>query len=151
MKRVVFVCHGNICRSPMLDRVARREGAGMDVEFTSAGVSAEELGNPIDPRAVRVMRAAGYETDDHRAHQISAREIRDADLVIAAETHHLDRMRDQPAPFQRIRPAGQSGRSAARPLVRGLGGFRDHIGRDRTGDAEHPRRGGRRIHPLTAA
>lgn len=93
MKRVVFVCHGNICRSPMLERVARREGAGMDVEFTSAGVSAEELGNPIDPRAVRVMRAAGYETDDHRAHQISAREIRDADLVIAAETHHVDRMR----------------------------------------------------------
>lgn len=93
MKKVVFVCHGNICRSPMLERVARREGAGRDVVFTSAGVSAEELGNPIDRRAVTVLKAAGYDTDGHRAHKITADEIRGADLVVAAEQYHLDRMR----------------------------------------------------------
>lgn len=91
---VVMVCHGNICRSPIAERVARRvaEQRGLDVRITSAGVSDEEHGNPIDPRAVQVLAAAGYRTDGHRAHQVTADEIREADLVVAAEQHHVDRM-----------------------------------------------------------
>lgn len=94
MKRVVWVCHGNICRSPMGERVLRAAVAreGLDVEVTSAGVSTEELGNPIDPRAVRVLQRAGYDTTDHAAHQITAAEIRRANLVLAAEQRHVDRM-----------------------------------------------------------
>ena len=96
MVDVVFVCWGNICRSPMAERVARgwaqREGLE-GVRFTSAGTSSEELGEPIDSRAQRVLAAAGYSTGGHRAHQITAAEIRDADLVIAMEDLHLSRMR----------------------------------------------------------
>lgn len=93
--KVVFVCHGSICRSPMAERVARSfaDEQGLDVEFSSAGVSTEELGNPIDPRAREVLDEAGYDSSKHRAHQITADEIRGADLVLAAEEHHLDRMR----------------------------------------------------------
>ena len=93
---VVFVCWGNICRSPMAERVARRQAAdaGLDgVTFTSAGVSAEESGNPIDSRARAVLTRHGYEASGHHAHQITASEIAEADLVIGLEPLHLDRMR----------------------------------------------------------
>lgn len=92
MVDVVFVCWGNICRSPMAERVAQgwaeREGL-RGVRFTSAGTSSEELGEPIDSRAQRVLAGAGYTHGGHRAHRISAAEIRDADLVIAMEDLHL--------------------------------------------------------------
>jgi low molecular weight protein-tyrosine phosphatase len=93
--KVVFVCWGNICRSPIAERVAERAAADAgltDVEFTSAATSREEIGAPIDPRARRVLAAHGYRADDHAAHQITADEIADADLVVAAEQLHVDRM-----------------------------------------------------------
>ncbi|MFT3876562.1 MAG: low molecular weight protein-tyrosine-phosphatase [Propioniciclava sp.] len=93
---VVFVCWGNICRSPMAERVAQgwAEREGLEgVRFTSAGVSAEESGNPIDPRARRVLSAHGYDVGGHRAHRITAAEIERADLVIGLERLHVDRMR----------------------------------------------------------
>jgi protein-tyrosine phosphatase len=94
--RVVFVCWGNICRSPIAERVARREAeeAGLtDVEFTSAATSTEEIGNPMDERAAAVLDSHGYSSADHVAHQITAEELAAADLVVAMETLHLDRLR----------------------------------------------------------
>src|SRR5918992_2619418 len=93
--RAVFVCWGNICRSPMAERVARRmaEEQGLNgVEFTSAATSTEELGDPIDPRAAAVLRKHGYPTDHHRAHRITRAEIEAADLVIAMEDIHIRKM-----------------------------------------------------------
>jgi len=93
--RVVFVCWGNICRSPIAERVAERVAAdtGIDgVEFTSAATSTEELSNPMDRRAAAVLRERGYRDDDHRAHQITRDEIEGADLVIAMEDIHLRKM-----------------------------------------------------------
>lgn len=91
---IVFVCWGNICRSPMAERVARAHAvdAGLDLHITSAAVSSEELGAPIDPRAAHVLRAAGYDASGHRARRITADEIRSSALVIAAEQLHIDRM-----------------------------------------------------------
>lgn len=97
MTSVVFVCWGNICRSPMAERVAAEYFAanGLDgVTLTSAGTSTEEIGNPIDPRAVTELQKAGYDADDHAAHQITRAEIDAADLVVAMEDLHLDRMRE---------------------------------------------------------
>ncbi len=93
---ILFVCWGNICRSPMAERVAlgRAEGDGLEwLRISSAGVSSEELGHPIDPRAARVLREAGYSTDGHRARRITAADIRSTDLVIGMEDVHLSRMR----------------------------------------------------------
>jgi protein-tyrosine phosphatase len=92
---VVFVCWGNICRSPVAERVAERYAADAglaDVTFTSAATSREEIGAPIDPRARRVLTEHGYRAGDHSAHQITPDEIAGADLVIAAEPIHVDRM-----------------------------------------------------------
>ena len=93
---VVFVCWGNICRSPMAERIARAQASAKHhdgIVFTSAGVSSEETGNPIDPRARAVLTRHGYDASGHRAHRITAAEITDADLVIGLEPLHVDRMR----------------------------------------------------------
>ena len=107
--RVVMVCTGNICRSAMAEVVLRdrlaaagshmREPDGVVV--TSAGVSDEEHGNPIDSRARRVLAEAGYGTgaDDvsratdiviasHSAHRITDAEIAEADLLLAMTDSH---------------------------------------------------------------
>ncbi len=96
MAGVLFVCWGNICRSPMGERVARRwfDDAGLaHIPITSAGVSSEESGNPIDRRAQAVLKANGYSTSGHRAHRVTAAEIADADLVLGFEPIHVNRMR----------------------------------------------------------
>lgn len=93
--RVVFVCWGNICRSPIAERVARfaaSEAGLTGVQFTSAATSTEELGNPMDRRAAKVLREHGYDADEHRAHQIQRAEIESADLVISMEDIHTTKM-----------------------------------------------------------
>ena len=94
--RVVFVCWGNICRSPMAERVAERaaDEAGLTgVEFTSAATSTEELGAPMDDRASATLREHGYRIGGHTAHQITAEELTAADLVIAMEDIHVRKLR----------------------------------------------------------
>ncbi len=79
----------------MAERVAQRmaEEQGLaGVEFSSAATSTEELGEPIDPRAVAVLWEHGYGTDGHRAHRITRAEIEAADLVIAMEDIHVRKM-----------------------------------------------------------
>lgn len=93
---VIFVCWGNICRSPIAERVAEQQAATaglQNVRFSSAATSTEELGQPMDPRAAEVLRRHGYRDGDHVAHQITADEIATGDLVIAMEPLHIDRMR----------------------------------------------------------
>jgi protein-tyrosine phosphatase len=93
---ILFICWGNICRSPMAEEVARAKAAQerlAHVSFTSAGVSAEEAGHPMDPRAVAVLRDAGYQVGPHTARQVTAQEILDADLVIGMEEVHLTKLR----------------------------------------------------------
>jgi len=117
--RVVFVCWGNICRSPMAERVARSwaERDGVDATFTSAGVSSEGSGNPIDRRAAAVLTRAGYDAGGHRAHRITADEIEQADLVVAAEPMHLTRLRRLVPDAEHLRLLNDYN-LAARPVVR---------------------------------
>ena len=95
MASLVFVCWGNICRSPIGERVAQAMASerGLDLEVSSFGLSAENAGCPIDDRAVAVLRQGGYQTDDHRARQIRRADIEAADLVVAVEPYQVDKLR----------------------------------------------------------
>ncbi|WP_369052518.1 low molecular weight protein-tyrosine-phosphatase [Kineococcus terrestris] len=90
--RIMTVCTGNICRSPMAEVVLRRRlaEAGLDgrVEVDSSGISDEEHGNPVDPRAASVLREHGYDVPRHRAHQATPEEIGGRDLVLAMTARH---------------------------------------------------------------
>ena len=91
---VLTVCTGNICRSPMAQIVLaeyfRKDGVGEDQVFVdSTGVSDEEDGHPIDPRAKRILRERGYEIPSHRARQISPVEAETTDLLLPMTIDHL--------------------------------------------------------------
>jgi protein-tyrosine phosphatase len=93
---ILFVCWGNICRSPMAEVVAKewaRRDRVSGVAFTSAGVSNEEAGNPMDPRAVATLKASGYHPAPHTARLVTAAEIESAAMVIGMERTHLRRIR----------------------------------------------------------
>lgn len=132
---VIFVCWGNICRSPMAEVVARRWAArsGVDAVFTSAGVSSEEEGNPMDPRAVAVLRRAGYPLGEHAAHRITAAEVREAALVVAMEDIHLDRMRRLVPDATNLRlltdfdPTAEPGSGVPDPWYGSAAGFADTL------------------------
>jgi low molecular weight protein-tyrosine phosphatase len=88
---VVFVCSGNICRSPIAEKVfaAELERAGLaeGVRVSSAGTGGWHVGDPADDRAAAVLRAAGYPTE-HQARQVDA-ETLGADLIVALDDSHL--------------------------------------------------------------
>lgn len=96
--RIMTVCTGNICRSPMAEIVVRDRfeaaGLGARVVVDSTGVSAEESGNPIDRRARAVLLSHGYEAGAaHRARQVVAADLADRDLVLAMTTQHAGVLR----------------------------------------------------------
>ena len=90
MVKVLFVCHGNICRSPMAEFVMKDlvKKAGREKEFyiASAAVSREEIGNPVYPPARREMAKHGVACDGHAAHQITRREYEEFDYI-----YYMDR------------------------------------------------------------
>lgn len=100
MYRIVTVCAGNICRSPMAEylvREAARDAGLDDVVVTSAGVSDEEQGNPIDPRARKVMERLGIDTSGHRARQVTREDLENNDLVLALDVPHYRALRTMAA------------------------------------------------------
>jgi len=108
--RVMTVCTGNICRSPMAEIVLRDRfeaaGLGDRVVVDSTGVSDEERGNPIDRRAGAVLAEHGYVVDGtHRARQVTARDLAARDLVLAMTAQHARALRrlDPEAPVRMYR------------------------------------------------
>jgi protein-tyrosine phosphatase len=102
--RVLFVCTGNICRSPTAEGVFRhlveREGLAHAIETESAGIGGWHVGDPPDPRSCAAARARGYDLDRLRASQVTAKDFERFDLLIAMDRTHLralERMRPDAA------------------------------------------------------
>ncbi len=90
MKKILFVCHGNICRSPMAEFVlrdmAKKAGVEGQLQIASAAVSREELGNPVYPPARRELARHGIGCDGKYARQITR-----ADLDLYDRIYYMDR------------------------------------------------------------
>lgn len=87
----LFVCMGNICRSPTIEAVARAEfaRAGFAAEVASAGTEDYHVGDPADPRAIAVAEAHGYALAQHRARQVRAEDFARHDFVLAMDRVNL--------------------------------------------------------------
>lgn len=94
---VIMVCTGNICRSAMAEIVLRDRlaGTGLPTRVTSAGVSDEEAGNPMDCRARDLLLEEGFNAAPiaaHRATRLTDEELRSADLLLAMTASHRREM-----------------------------------------------------------
>lgn len=83
--KILFVCHGNICRSPMAEYVmkdlVKKAGRSEKFHIASAAVSREEIGNPVYPPAQRELNKHGIECRGHAAHQITRSELDEYDMI----------------------------------------------------------------------
>ena len=96
MKKILFVCHGNICRSPMAEFVmkdlVKKAGLAPQFHIESAATSREEIGNPIYPPARRKLREKGIPFGDHRAVQMTRQDYGAYDLLLAMDQANVRNM-----------------------------------------------------------
>ena len=101
--KILFVCHGTICRSPMAEFVMRdmleKAGLSARISVASAATSAEELGNPVYPPVRRLLSSHGISCAGKTARGITQDDFYDYDLLIGMDNMNLRNMR-------RVCPAG---------------------------------------------
>ena len=94
--KILFVCHGNICRSPMAEYVMKDlvKGEGLEKEFTiaSAATSTEEIGNGVYPPARRKLQEHGISCTGHAARQLRQSDYQAYDLLIGMDRANLRNM-----------------------------------------------------------
>lgn len=96
MKKIIFVCHGNICRSPMAEFVMKdlvqKAGRKWEFQIDSAAVSTEELGNDVYPNTKKLLYQKGVPVYKHAAHQITKAEFDEYDYIIIMDQSNLSLM-----------------------------------------------------------
>jgi protein-tyrosine phosphatase len=105
--KVLFVCLGNICRSPTAEGVFRRMLAqaapGLDVEVDSAGTAGYHIGEPPDPRSQRAAKARGVDLSGLRARRVTPGDFSHFDIILAMDADNL-------ADLEAMRPANARAR-----------------------------------------
>jgi low molecular weight protein-tyrosine phosphatase len=95
--RILFVCLGNICRSPTAEGALRRlcaaEAPALDIEVDSAGTSDYHLGEPPDPRSRRAAAGRGIDLSPLRARRVERRDFARFDLILAMDRGNLQALR----------------------------------------------------------
>ena len=96
MTKILFICHGNICRSPMAEFVmkdlAKKAGLASQFHIESAATSREEIGNPVYPPARRKLSERGISCGGHAARQLTKRDYDEYDLLIGMDSANLRNM-----------------------------------------------------------
>jgi len=112
-RRVLFVCTGNICRSPtaegVLRHLARARGLTGQIDAGSAGLEGWHAGAPPDPRTLEHALRRGYDLSAQRARQVARRDFERFDWVIAMDVGHRARLRElaPPAQVHKLRHAAE--------------------------------------------
>jgi protein-tyrosine phosphatase len=100
--KILFVCLGNICRSPtaegVLRAIAAREFPGLEVAVDSAGTADYHVGEPPDRRAVAAARRRGYDLSSLRARQVQPEDFTRFDLVLAMDRANLSELESRRMP-----------------------------------------------------
>lgn len=95
--RILFICHGNICRSPMAEFVmkdmAAKAGRTEDFFIESAATSSEELGNPVYPPARKILREHGIDCSGKTARRIVREDYDMYDMLICMDERNMGNMR----------------------------------------------------------
>ena len=93
MIKILFICHGNICRSPMAEFVmkdlVKKAGLASQFHIESAATSREEIGNPVYPPARRKLAEHGISCDGHAARQLINADYENYDLLIGMDRANL--------------------------------------------------------------
>jgi len=128
LRSVLFVCLGNICRSPMAEGIARKMAGdrGLDLRIDSAGTAAYHIGEHPDPRTAEVLSRHGAPFEG-RARQVSAVDFESFDLILAMDESNLAGLRGHcPEPYQhKLHRVLESvgGEDVADPYYGGRDGF----------------------------
>ena len=97
MIKILFVCHGNICRSPMAEFVMKEMVKNANLQeriyIESAATSTEELGNPVYPPARRIMAQHGIDCKNKTARQITRADYDNFDYIVAMDERNIRNMR----------------------------------------------------------
>ena len=95
--RVLFICHGNICRSPMAEFIfrdlVRRRGLEDRFYIESAATSTEEIGNPVYTPARRELERHGLSCEGKTARQVRQQDYQNFDYLLCAETYNIRNLR----------------------------------------------------------
>ena len=101
MIKILFVCHGNICRSPMAEFVMKKlvrdlrdsNPQASDFEIASAATSTEEIGNPVYPPARRMLASHGIDCSGKTAHQMTVADYNHYDYIVLMDQNNLRNLR----------------------------------------------------------
>lgn len=93
MIKILFICHGNICRSPMAEFLFRdmvmKKGLSREISVASAATSREEIGNPVHRGTVQKLAQYGISTKGKYARQVTKQDYADYDYIICMEKYNL--------------------------------------------------------------
>ncbi|MBQ7048168.1 MAG: low molecular weight phosphotyrosine protein phosphatase [Clostridia bacterium] len=92
MMKILFICHGNICRSPMAEFICKDLAAKRGIKgltIASAATSNEEIGNPVYPPAKAELKKHGISCEGKRARRITAADYREYDLLICMDSFNI--------------------------------------------------------------
>ncbi|MCB2052169.1 MAG: low molecular weight phosphotyrosine protein phosphatase [Novosphingobium sp.] len=129
---ILFVCLGNICRSPLAEAAFRRaaEDAGLDVQIDSAGTGDWHIGAPPDPRAQAEARRHGLDISFYRARQVAIEDYRRFTHIFALDENNLADLRSRAPSDASARLSllldlvdGMEGQAVADPYFGGDEGF----------------------------
>jgi len=98
MKRILFVCTGNICRSPTAEGVLRHHTQGMQIETDSAGIYGYHIGEAPDPRTIAMAKTRGYDLTPLRARKVTDEDFNTYDLILAMDKGHHEALMSMAPP-----------------------------------------------------